>query len=641
MVPFREPIGCDLGKRSLAWWNPQVPIIHEPDGHHQWTQSLGHPVRNSLLRRVERGSKEPERPVGKRTDIDHRVRRGTTRDRRHVELVQARSQLPQQLGLELRIGFLTCRMRERERRLRLGEVTVAKQRAAGNVMGNAAQALACRDLRSSRELLDGDERSICQDLMVPRELDAHLSGSSVLGRAVGETEDPPPGERRRVPARDATANEATAGVDRHDIAVVARSDQAPDPLPRAVAELDHGVVPKALVDVADVDVLPVQADALQQAVEELARGADEGDALAVLVEPGGLADEHQLGVGVALAEHHLGAALVQAAAGAAGGLGGDRLQLGRHLSSSRRPRRSSHRRRRRAWPRRRCPGPGRRPGSAAGWPRSRSPGSARRRRDRPAPGPRTAARSPRSGTHRAARQPPPAPRRRSEAAGMPATEPAARTPARMAAASASSAKKATRSMAAGTLGAATANTVSPSKLVWTGKMALAMPSWACTATRWASPLVRAALVATTARVVLPPGGTGTSPSPAGDWSGAVRRSRRAVLAPPGTRAPASTVPSSSSTSPPALTAARAPTVTGPASTTAQPSPPLVMCSGPAVLPTVAPMPAPTLPIGPSAVVAASQAASPSAGPGRASQSPTARSNSTAAGTIGIGLPKRA
>ena len=65
-----------------------------------------------------------------------------------------------------------------------------------------------------------------------------------------------------------------------------------------------------------------------------------------------------------------------------------------------------------------------------------------------------------------------------------------------------------------------------------------------------------------------------------------------------------------------------------------------MCSGPAVLPTVAPMPAPTLPSGPSAVEAARQAASPSAGPGRASQSPTARSNSTAAGTIGMGRPKR-
>src|SRR5215207_4889924 len=144
-------------------------------------------------------------------------------------------------------------------------------------------------------------------------------------------------------------------------------------------------------------------------------------------------------------------------------------------------------------------------------------------------------------------------------------------------------------------------------------MARAMPSWACTATRWTSPLERAALVATTPRVVLP-GGTGSGrTSPSGP--GSARRSRMAALAPPGTRAPASTVPSSSRTSPPALTAARAPTVTGPASTTAQPRPPLVMKSGPAVLPTVAPMPAPTLPSCPSAVTAARQAASPSAGPG--------------------------
>ena len=114
---------------------------------------------------------------------------------------------------------------------------------------------------------------------------------------------------------------------------------------------------------ADIDVLAAEADAFQEAVEELAGGADEGEALAVLVEAGGLADEHQVGVGVALAEHDLGAALVEAAAGAAGGLGGDRLQLGRHLSSSRRPRRSSPRRRPdghgRAVAR---PGPGRRPG---------------------------------------------------------------------------------------------------------------------------------------------------------------------------------------------------------------------------------------------------------------------------------------
>src|SRR4029450_2842763 len=140
-----------------------------------------------------------------------------------------------------------------------------------------------------------------------------------------------------------------------------------------------------------------------------------------------------------------------------------------------------------------------------------------------------------------------------------------------------------------------------------------------------------------ARVLLPPGPPmdgGTSPSPLA--GGAVRRSRRTARAPPGARVPASTVPSSASTSPPALTATRAPTVTGPASTSDQPRPPLVIRSGPATLPTVQPIPAPTLPIGPSAGTAARQAASPSAGPGRASQSPTMRSNSTAAGTSRIG-----
>src|SRR3712207_6864973 len=48
---------------------------------------------------------------------------------------------------------------------------------------------------------------------------------------------------------------------------------------------------------------------LKQTVQELAGGADEGDALAVLVEAGGLTDEHQVGVRVALAEDDLGAAL--------------------------------------------------------------------------------------------------------------------------------------------------------------------------------------------------------------------------------------------------------------------------------------------------------------------------------------------
>src|SRR5262249_55417666 len=57
-------------------------------------------------------------------------------------------------------------------------------------------------------------------------------------------------------------------------------------------------------------------------------------------------------------------------------------------------------------------------------------------------------------------------------------------------------------------------------------------------------------------------------------------------------------------------------------------------SGPKSLATVAPVPAPTFPSGTSPSAAASHAARPAAAPGLAFGSPTARSNSTAAGTIG-------
>ncbi len=56
--------------------------------------------------------------------------------------------------------------------------------------------------------------------------------------------------------------------------------------------------------------------------QQLAGGADERQALAVLFGSRALADEHQVGGGVAAAEDHLVAALGQAAAGADGGLGG-------------------------------------------------------------------------------------------------------------------------------------------------------------------------------------------------------------------------------------------------------------------------------------------------------------------------------
>ena len=82
----------------------------------------------------------------------------------------------------------------------------------------------------------------------------------------------------------------------------------------------------ALEDVGDVDVPARQADALQQAVEELARRADERVALLVLVEARGLADEHEVGIRVADTEDDLRPPLGQPAASAGRGVGGVRLE---------------------------------------------------------------------------------------------------------------------------------------------------------------------------------------------------------------------------------------------------------------------------------------------------------------------------
>ena len=73
----------------------------------------------------------------------------------------------------------------------------------------------------------------------------------------------------------------------------------------------------ALEDIRDEDVRARQLDPAEELVEQLPRLADERDALLVLVEPGRLADEHQVGVRASRAEHDLRAALRERAAGAA------------------------------------------------------------------------------------------------------------------------------------------------------------------------------------------------------------------------------------------------------------------------------------------------------------------------------------
>jgi hypothetical protein len=60
----------------------------------------------------------------------------------------------------------------------------------------------------------------------------------------------------------------------------------------------------AFEDVRNEHVRPGQPDLLQQLVEQPPRLAHEWQAALVLAGAGGLADEHQVGVGVARAEHH-------------------------------------------------------------------------------------------------------------------------------------------------------------------------------------------------------------------------------------------------------------------------------------------------------------------------------------------------
>ena len=74
----------------------------------------------------------------------------------------------------------------------------------------------------------------------------------------------------------------------------------------------------ALEDVRDVDVAARHPDLREQLLEQLPGLADERQALLVLVEARRLADEHQVGVRIAGAEHDLRPPLREPAAGAAG-----------------------------------------------------------------------------------------------------------------------------------------------------------------------------------------------------------------------------------------------------------------------------------------------------------------------------------
>jgi hypothetical protein len=119
------------------------------------------------------------------------------------------------------------------------------------------------------------------------------------------------------------------------------SDARPDGGDLAVEELaaggglvgERGAVlgGAALDDVADVDAAPGGAEALLDHLgQQLTRAADEGEAPPVFFGAGPLPDEHEIGLGIPVAEDDLRAPVAKPAAGAVAE-GGSHLFEGRRL----------------------------------------------------------------------------------------------------------------------------------------------------------------------------------------------------------------------------------------------------------------------------------------------------------------------
>ena len=87
----------------------------------------------------------------------------------------------------------------------------------------------------------------------------------------------------------------------------------------------------ALDDVGDIDLFALEAHGLDHVVEQLAAAADEGHARCVFIRARAFADEHEAGVGVAVAEDELVAAFGEGAAGAVADFFADQVESGEVL----------------------------------------------------------------------------------------------------------------------------------------------------------------------------------------------------------------------------------------------------------------------------------------------------------------------
>ena len=72
----------------------------------------------------------------------------------------------------------------------------------------------------------------------------------------------------------------------------------------------------AFYDIADIDILPLQADQFQHHIQKLPCRADKRDALLVFLFPGAFSDKHKIGVLISCAEDEVFPCGTQNAAGA-------------------------------------------------------------------------------------------------------------------------------------------------------------------------------------------------------------------------------------------------------------------------------------------------------------------------------------
>src|SRR5262249_52659559 len=187
---------------------------------------------------VERVPKRRKGPRGGGAVLDGAISSGTAGYCRDLESRDRRLELCEKLGLPSSIGLLPRRMCQLEVRGGGVDRPISEERPAKDIVRQIGETMAGGNAFAIDQLFDRDEATFGQDGMIARELDVRLAVRIRLRARKAESEDPPAAQRRRVPSSDPARFDATIGADGHDCAVVAITNETPDPSPAAVTELN-------------------------------------------------------------------------------------------------------------------------------------------------------------------------------------------------------------------------------------------------------------------------------------------------------------------------------------------------------------------------------------------------------------------